>query len=112
MPQVVAHEPIKLTKDKIGSVYLQKYREGKQLQEYEVKTLQYENEPNFKKLKIEFNLAKMFEITSQYELRKINGNTTLFKYMTTNLPLKWFLKPIVMLASDKVVIQFVERVKK
>ncbi|MBD8028456.1 SRPBCC family protein [Ureibacillus sp. Re31] len=112
MPQIVSHEPLKLTSNKVGSVYLQKYREGRQIQEYEVRTLEYDNQSNYKKLKIGFNLAHLFDITAQYELERISNQTTLFKYRTTNQPLKWFLKPLVMFASDKVVIQFVERVKK
>ncbi|MEK9198485.1 SRPBCC family protein [Ureibacillus sp. 179-F W5.1 NHS] len=112
MPQVVSHEPLKLTSNKVGSVYLQKYREGKRIQEYEVKTLEYENECDYKKLTIGFNLAQWFNISAQYELEKIDDQKTLFKYKTTNQPLKWFLKPLVKFASDKPVIQFMGRVKK
>lgn len=112
MPQVVSHEPVILTSDKIGSVYLQKYREGKRIQEYEVKTLSYNDQSTLKQLKVGFNLANMFDITAEYELKSIDPNKTNFKYTATNEPLKWFLKPLVKLSSDKVVIQFVERVKK
>ncbi|MDN4493472.1 SRPBCC family protein [Ureibacillus aquaedulcis] len=112
MPQVIAHEPLKLTTEKIGSVYLQKYREGNRVQEYEIVTLDYVNENNYKRLKVGFTLANMFEITAQYELKEIGFDTTYFNYSTTNKPLKWFLKPLVMLGSNKVVIQFVEQVKK
>ncbi|MFC7684869.1 SRPBCC family protein [Ureibacillus sp. GCM10028918] len=112
MPQVVANEPIKLTPEKIGSIYLQKYREGSRVQEYEVETLAYVNGSDYKMLKVGFILANMFEITAEYELKEIDFDTTYFKYTTTNKPLKWFLKPLVMLGSNKVVIQFVERVKK
>ncbi|QCR32717.1 SRPBCC family protein [Lysinibacillus sp. SGAir0095] len=112
MPQVVAQEPIKITSEKVGSIYLQKYREGSRVQEYEVETLEYIDDENNKKLKVGFTLANMFEITAQYELKGIDSDRTYFKYTTTNTPLKWFLKPLVKLGSDKVVIQFVERVKK
>ncbi|RHW38368.1 SRPBCC family protein [Lysinibacillus yapensis] len=112
MPQVVSHEPIKLTAERVGSVHLQKYREGNRVQEYEVNTVEYKDDPNFKKLKVAFNLANMFDISASYELKALDGNTTFLKYETTNKPLKWFLKPLVMLSSDKVVVQFVERVKK
>jgi len=112
MPQVVAHEPIKLTSDKIGSVYLQKYREGNRVQEYEVNTLEYVDEGNYKKLKVGFTLANLFEITAQYELSTIDSDKTYFKYTTTNNPLKWFIKPLMLFGSNKIVVQFVERVKK
>ncbi|KGR77450.1 SRPBCC family protein [Ureibacillus sinduriensis] len=112
MPQVVSQEPIKLTPEKVGSIYLQKYREGNRVLEYEVKTLEYLDDINSKKLKVGFTLANMFQITAKYELKKMDENTTYFKYTTTNTPLKWYLKPLVMLGSSKVVIQFAERVKK
>ncbi|MCM3390070.1 SRPBCC family protein [Ureibacillus chungkukjangi] len=112
MPAVVAHEPVKLTDEKIGSIYLQRYREGNREQEYEVQTLDYINDDFFKKLKVGFTLAKLFKITAEYELKSIETNKTNFRYTTTNTPLKWFLKPLVKFASDKVVVQFVERVKK
>ena len=112
MPQVVAHEPVKLTPEKIGSIYLQKYREGNRIQEYEVKTLDYLDEASFKKLKIGFALANMFDITAEYELQQVDLNTTYFKYTASNTPLKWYLKPLLVFGSDKVVIQFVQRVKK
>ena len=36
MPQVVDNTPIKITDEMVGSVYLQKYKEGKRVMEYEV----------------------------------------------------------------------------
>ncbi len=112
MPQVVSNEPIHITEDKVGSVYRQSYREGKSVREYDVRTLEYENTPEVKRVKITFNLAKMFDITATYELEKLEENKTYFKYTTTNNPLKWFIKFMLNFASDKVVVQFVERVKK
>lgn len=111
MPQVVENKLIKETANKIGSIHLQVYKEGKRTQQYEVETLDYVNTPDKKSLKIAFNLAKMFEITADYELTKVDDHTTIFKYTATNRPLKWFLNLIVKLANDKIVVQFTERVK-
>ena len=36
----------------------------------------------------------------------------IFKYTTTNKPLKWFLKIFMWFATEKVVVEFVERVKR
>ncbi|MDF9759779.1 hypothetical protein OKW24_001552 [Peribacillus simplex] len=69
------------------------------------------NEANEKKLKVGFTLAKMFEITAFYELNKINDNKTSFTYTVTSRPLKWFLKLFLLFATDKVVVEFLERVK-
>lgn len=54
----------------------------------------------------------MFEITAFYELNKINDNKTSFTYTVTNRPLKWFVKLFLLFATDKVVVEFLERVKK
>lgn len=111
MPQVVEHKQLKITEEVVGSVYRQKYKEGKRVEEYDVETLEYTNTSNNKKLKVGFILANMFEITALYELTKINNDKTLFKYTVTNRPLKWFVKLFLMFASEKVVVKFVERVK-
>lgn len=112
MPQVVDHQPVKVTNEGIGSIYRQKYKEGKRIEEYDVETLEYVNTPDNRKLKVGFTLAKMFEITALYELTAINEQKTLFRYTCTNKPLKAFLKLFLFFASDKIVVQFCERVKK
>jgi len=111
MPQVMANDPITVTDDKVGSIYLQKYKEGKREMEYEVKTLEYKDEPNEKMMKAGFTLSNMFEITAKYELVKLADDKTYFKYTTTNKPLKWFIKPFLLFANDKIVVKFVQRVK-
>ncbi|WP_087972066.1 SRPBCC family protein [Oceanobacillus rekensis] len=111
MPQVVDQQPVKITDEIVGSVYRQKYKEGKRVEEYDVETLEYLNEPDYKKMKVGFTLANIFEITAFYELKKINENKTYLNYTTTNRPLKWFMKIFLIFASDKVVVQFLERVK-
>ncbi len=112
MPQVVENKPLTITDGVVGSVYLQKYKEGKRVMEYDVETLEYIDSANEKKLKIGFTLANMFDITARFELVKINDQLTFFKYTATNSPLKWFVKLFSLFATDKVVVEFVERVKK
>lgn len=111
MPQVVENKPVKITEEVVGSVYRQKYKEGKRIEEYDVETLEYPNFPDNKKLKVGFTLANMFEITGLYELHKINENETSFSYTVTNRPLKWFVKLFLLFATEKVVVEFLERVK-
>ncbi|WP_155591209.1 SRPBCC family protein [Lysinibacillus cavernae] len=111
MPQVVEHKPIKITDEVVGSVYRQKYKEGKRIEEYDIETLEYLNTPHKKKLKVGFTLANMFEITACYELSEIDNNKTLLKYTATNRALKWFVKLFLLFASEKVIIEFLERVK-
>ncbi|MGE6375960.1 SRPBCC family protein [Peribacillus muralis] len=112
MPQVIEQKPVKVTEEVVGSIYRQKYREGKRTEEYDIETLIYTNEPHEKKLKVGFILAKMFDITALYELNKINDSRTSFTYTVTSRPLKWYLKLLLLFATDKVVVEFLERVKK
>lgn len=111
MPQVVENKPIKITDEVVGSVYRQKYREGKRIEEYDVETLEYLSAPDKKRLKIGFTLAQMFEITALYELDRINENKTILKYTVTNRPLKWFVKLFLLFATEKVVVEYLSRVK-
>ncbi|WP_144519453.1 SRPBCC family protein [Bacillus thuringiensis] len=111
MPQVIENRPIKVTPEVVGSVYRQKYKEGKRIEEYDVTTLAYLSEPEEKKLKVSFTLANMFEITALYELSKRSDTETLFQYTVTNRPLKWFVTFFLWFASDKIVVTFLERVK-
>lgn len=111
MPLVVDNQPVKVTDEAVGTIYRQKYREGKRIMEYDVHVLEYENTPNEKKLKIGFTLGNMFDITAFYELKSVDDQKTKFRYTATNKALKWFVKLFMMFASDKVVVQFLERVK-
>ncbi|MGD6942891.1 SRPBCC family protein [Cytobacillus gottheilii] len=112
MPGVLENKPVKVTEEKVGSIYRQKYKEGKRIEEYDVETLEYLNTPDEKNLKVGFTLAKMFEITAKYELRKISDQKTQFTYTTRNKPLKAFLKLFLFFAGDRVVVKFCEKVKK
>ena len=112
MPQVVENKAITIVDGVVGSIYLQKYKEGKRVMEYQVETLEYNNSPDEKKLKVGFTLANMFDITARYELVKLSDNKTSLKYTATNRPLKWFVKLFLLFATEKVVVEFLERVKK
>lgn len=111
MPQVVGNTPVKVTEEGVGSIYRQQYKEGKRVEEYDVVTLEYLNNPDHKKMKVGFNLANYFEITAGYELTRINEHKTVFKYTTTNKPLKAIFKLFLWFASDKAVVKFVDKVK-
>jgi len=112
MPKVVGNKPVTITDDMVGSIYLQKYQEGKRVMEYEVETLEYGNSSDVKKMKVSFTLANMFDITAGYQLVKMDESRTSFTYTTTNRPLKWFVKLFLIFGNDKVVVEFVQRVKR
>nr|WP_306077450.1 SRPBCC family protein [Neobacillus sp. 179.-C4.2 HS]MDP5197759.1 SRPBCC family protein [Neobacillus sp. 179.-C4.2 HS] len=111
MPQVVGNTPVKVTEERVGTIYRQQYKEGKRIEEYDVETLEYLNTPDHKKMKVGFTLANIFAITAAYEVTKINEHKTRFKYTTTNKPLKAIFKLFLWFAGDKTVVKFVERVK-
>ncbi len=112
MPKVVGNKPITITEEMVGSIYLQKYQEGKRVMEYEVETLEYSDYSVEKKMKVGFRLANMFDITASYQLVKVDESRTSFTYTTTNRPLKWFVKLFLLFGNDKVVVEFVQRVKR
>jgi len=111
MPQVVENKPITITDGMVGSVYLQKYKEGKRVMEYQIETLEYDDSPNEKKLKVGFTLANMFDITARYELVKLSDHRTSLTYTSTNRPLKWFMKLFLLFSTDKSAVEFLQRVK-
>ncbi|WP_053376986.1 SRPBCC family protein [Paenibacillus sp. FJAT-27812] len=112
MPQVVENKPVRITEEVVGSIYRQKYKEGKRIEEYDVHTLEYANNQKDKKMKIGFTLANIFEITALYELHRINDQKTKLKYTVTNKALKWFAKLFMLFATEKIVVKFLEDVKK
>lgn len=73
--------------------------------------MRYTNTSNDKKLKIGFTLAKYFEITALYELRRVDDENTQFRYTVTNKALKWFVKLFMIFANEKIVVKFLEKVK-
>ena len=111
MPQVTANESIEETDEIVGSINLQKFKEGKQVMEYLVETLEYVNTPEEKKKEIGFTLADIFEVTRGYELIMLDDHKTLFKYTSTNRALKLYVRLFSLFASNKVSLSFVQRVK-
>lgn len=112
MPQVVENTPIKETDAIVGNVYRQKYKEGEEIQEYDVETLEYVNTSAHKKLKIGFVLANMFDIIATYELEKLDENHTLFKYTATNQALNEHAELFLKSATNQIAVDFVNRVKR
>jgi hypothetical protein len=111
MPQVLENKPVKITEEVVGSIYRQKYQEGKRIEEYDVHTLAYSNTLNEKKLKVGFTLANAFEITALYELHRVDDQNTMLRYTATNKALKWYAKLFLLFANENVVVKFLEKVK-
>lgn len=111
MPQVMGNVPVKETEEVVGSIYHQTYKEGRRVMEYDVEVLEYENHKAKKKMKIEFVLADMFQITALYEALKLEENKTFLRYTVSNKPLKWYVQLFLLFSTEKTVNKFMERVK-
>lgn len=112
-PNLMENEPIKVTDEGVGSIYKQSFKVGPRFQTFEVKTLQYENEPEYKKQQFSYVHGGVFRITTTYELKKLSDQTTLFHYQTQTKPLKWYLGLFMLISrGSSIAKRFVRHVKK
>lgn len=115
MPNIVEHKPLEMKEGVVGSTYQQTYKEGKRTETYIVTDLEYENTPYKKHNKIEFTLAKLFNIQTAFTLIKIDEQTTRFIYSGQNEGVNLLGRTISKLGSkkqnEKVVNDFVELVR-
>jgi len=112
-PKIISQETLIETEERVGSKYLQKYKEGKKVMEYEVFVTDY-NETDYEKMfAIAFNLAGWFDIAVRYELEKVDENKTLIKYTTTNKPLKFLAKVMMkfMPGGDKMLEKHIQKIE-
>lgn len=112
-PNLIENEPVKVTDVGVGSIYKQSFKVGSRFQTFEVNTLQYENEPNYKKQQFSYVHSGVFKITTTYELKKLNDEKTLFHYQTQTKPLKWYLSFFMLITRGRSIAKrFVNHVKK
>lgn len=113
-PKIISNKVIEETKERIGSRYLQKYKEGKKVMEYVVEVVDYEEDDSNKMFKIGFELGNWFDITAKYVLEKVDDNKTHLVYTTTNRPMKFFAKIMMKMMGNNtsVVDNHVEKIKK
>ena len=112
-PKIISQETLIETEERVGSIYLQKYKEGKKVMEYEVFVTDY-NETDYEKMfAIAFNLAGWFDIAVRYELEKVDENKTIIKYTTTNKPLKFLAKVMMkfMPGGDKMLENHIQKIE-
>ncbi|MBA2174327.1 SRPBCC family protein [Halobacillus locisalis] len=116
MPKVESHEIIEKNEHEIGAKHRQTYREGKRLETYTVETLDYVNEPHFKRKQQRFVLGKAFEINLIYSLYKQGESQTDFVYEGTNKGVNFIGHAMLKLGNEKsnkkVVDEFMDRVEK
>ncbi|MGL5042000.1 MAG: SRPBCC family protein [Culicoidibacterales bacterium] len=88
------------TPNKIGSKYLQGYKEGTKVMEYEIEVIDYIDKPDFKLFKFHFTLGKSFAITVAYVLDSVDENQTKVAYTVENKPLTFIMKILFKFMGD------------
>ncbi|WP_368653948.1 SRPBCC family protein [Ornithinibacillus sp. 4-3] len=114
MPNLIELETVTETENRIDSIYKQAFKVGSRFQTFEVKILEYSNQPKEKHLEESFVHSGLFEITTSYTLKEIDENKTHFTYATRTRPLKWYLRlfMLLQLSSGRMTTSFVNNVKK
>ena len=115
MPKVEDHILLENNDDETGSKHAQSYYEGKQLQNYMVETLAYEDTPEKKHRHTSFVLSQLFKVDYRYTLEKLSETETRFVYEGSQKGLTLTGKAMLLSGSkskrNETVQAFMERVK-
>lgn len=80
MPKVEDHILLENKDDETGAKHAQSYFEGKQLQNYIVETIAYDDTASRKHRHTSFVLSQLFKVDYRYTLEKLSDNKTRFVY--------------------------------
>lgn len=80
MPKIEDHILLENNDDETGAKHAQSYFEGKQLQNYVVETIAYEDTADRKHRHTSFVLSGLFKVDYRYTLEKLPDNETRFVY--------------------------------
>jgi len=116
MPKVVENRWIDKKPGITGSTYEQTYQEGKRKETYVVEIMDYEDSNGRKYKRIQFQLARAFEMNLAFTLEKITEQQTKFIYAGSNEGINFVGLAMLKLGSgkngDQVIIDFLDRVEK
>ena len=116
MPKVVENRWIDKKSGITGSTYEQTYQEGKRQETYVVKIVDFEDSNVRKHKRIQFQLARAFEMNLAFTLEKITDQQTKFIYSGSNEGINFVGRAMLKLGSgkngDQVIIDFLDRVEK
>ncbi len=87
-PKIVKNKLKSEKPGKIGTTYVQQYKEKSKVLEYIVTVSKYVDEPEHKEYAIKFNLLKRFEINAMYKFDKLSEKQTKAYYEIVGIPLK------------------------
>jgi hypothetical protein len=116
MPKVVENRWIDKKPGMGGSTYKQTYQEGKRKETYVVEIKEFEDTENRKHKRIQFQLARAFEMNLAFTLEKISEQQTNFIYSGTNRGINFVGRAMLKLGSgkngDQVIHEFMDRVER
>lgn len=114
MPKVVENHWIDKKSEMIGSTYNQTYQEGKRKETYVVEITEFEDTVNRKHKRIQFQLARAFEMNLTFTLEKVSEQQTNFIYAGSNRGINFVGRAMLKLGSgkngDQVIHDFMDRV--
>ena len=115
MPKVVGNRWLDKKSGMFGSTYEQTYREGKRKETYVVEITEFEDTDNRKHKRIQFQLARAFEMELGFTMEKISEEQTKFIYSGSNRGINFVGRAMLKIGSDKnadqVICEFMDRVE-
>lgn len=116
MPKVVENLWLEKKPEVTGSTYQQTYQEGKRNETYVVEIMEYENTDFHKHKRIQFQLARAFEMNLAFTMEKVSEQQTKFVYSGSNLGINFVGRAMLKLGSkvngNQVIYDFLDRVEK
>ncbi len=101
MPKVVENRWIERKPGVVGSTYEQTYSEGKRKETYVVEIKDFEDTQTYKFKRIQFQLARAFEMNLAFKLEKISEQQTKFTYAGSNEGINFVGRAMLKLGSGK-----------
>ncbi|HLG27956.1 MAG TPA: SRPBCC family protein [Paenisporosarcina sp.] len=115
MPKVVENLWLEKKPEVKGSTYQQTYQEGKRNETYVVEIVEYENADHRKHKRIQFQLARAFEMNLTFTMEKVSEQQTKFIYAGSNQGINFVGRAMLKLGSkvngNQVIYDFLDRVE-
>lgn len=111
VPKLISIEQVEHSEEIVGSVYRQVFRLRGIVQEHFIKIIEHKDTPDYKKMKTNFELPGVMDVTNIYEIKRISENKTHLKVDIINKPLRWDMKFMLFFAGKKPAVDFCKRVR-
>ena len=101
MPKVIENRWIDKKPEMRGSTYNQTYQEGKRKETYVVEITEFEDTADRKHKRIQFQLARAFEMNLAFTMEKVSEQQTKFIYSGSNRGINFVGRAMLKLGSGK-----------